>query len=226
MKINGLVVSVNYSEQLAHSIDLWMGGLESLMVVTDFDDNATARMAHRHGATVCRTDAFYLDGAHFNKGRAMEQARATMPWSDWILFFDADVIPPADWKQRLEDIQPAPGNLYGCWRYDERGARIPDDCHGYGYFQLFHSADPIAQTSPLIDRHWPHAGNSDSFLMLRWKNAGRLAPVLSFGLTHPGGPDHNWFGVGRQELFQEMVRGRMRRGGGWESIEAERIPVQ
>ena len=227
MKINGLVVSVNYSAQLAENIALWRSGMESLTVVTDFKDDMTPEIAWKHGAIVFRTEAFYADGAYFNKGRAMENARQILHWfhDDWILLIDADVIPPAAWKAQLEAANPEPGYLYGCWRYDEHGRRIPDDSHAYGYFQLFHTLDPIAQASPLIDIDWTHAGNADSSLMLRWRREGKLAPPLPFGVIHPGGPNHNWFGVDKPELFNQMQRQRMRLGGGWDSLEPERLRV-
>jgi hypothetical protein len=224
MIIHGLTVSVNYADLLSKGIAAWRAGLDSLTVVTDPLDGETVDLAERHHATVRVTDLFYRDGAVFNKGRAQEWARQSMPWMDWILFFDADIIPLDDWKDQLERLNLQPGWLYGCDRYDSRGFRLPDDSHAYGYFQLFHSEDPLAQDTPLIDTHWTHAGNSDSFLMLRWRHAGRLAPPLPLRLIHQGnGPSHNWYGRGNADAFRRMELERRRKGGGWSSLSGERI---
>lgn len=223
MKIHGLVVSVNYAPELAKSIGLWMNGLESLVVVTDLVDDATVELADKHGVTAFRTDAFTRHGAHFNKGMAQQEAWECVPKDDWLLSIDADVIPPADWKEQVERANPQLGFLHGCYRYEETGRRIADDTHGYGYFQLFHASDPIAQRDPFFDTFWYHAGNGDSMIMLRWRDCGKLAPPLPLKLVHPGGKSENWFGRGEREKFEAMQRERRRRGGGWPSIQHERI---
>ena len=225
MLIHGLVVSVDYAEQLAKGLPLWLNGLDSLTVVTAPRDTATIALAQQYGLSPFITDLFYRDGAHFNKGRAMAAARQQVPWTDWVLLFDADVTPPADWKQQLEDQNLEPGYLYGTWRYNEAGRRLPDDSHAYGWFQLFHSSDPLANQPGLLQECWTHAGNYDSFLMLRWRDAHRLAPVLPLRLVHPDNPNHNWFGIGEEERFKTMERERRRRGGGWKSIEGERLQI-
>lgn len=226
MKIHGLVVSVNYADLLIHSIGLWMQGLDSLTVVTDLEDAETVRLAAVYDCRRYSTAAFYRNGAAFNKGLAQQEAWQFVPKDDWILLIDADVIPPTDWKQQLELSDLLPGALYGCFRYDEHGRKIKDDTHGYGYFQLFHASDPLAQRDPFFDIDWTHAGNGDSNIMLRWKNAGRLAPPLPMRLTHPGGKSENWFGRGKHAEFQRMQAERARRGGGWKSLEGERIKTE
>jgi hypothetical protein len=228
---------VDYADVLALSIGRWMPGLSSLTIVTNTKDRATVELArdvaaeYDYGRVKLHiTDVFYEGGAHFNKGAAMEQARRVlMPWEDWVLFIDADVVPQRDWKAVVEAARPEPGNIYGCHRLNAKDhtwldnplcSVIRDDRVGYGYFQLFHSTDPRVQKTPLLDTDWTHAGNYDSTLLLMWPTAVEI-PVR---LWHLGGPNHNWFGKGKDELFQAMEKERIRRGGGWPSIEGERIP--
>jgi hypothetical protein len=117
-----------------------------------------------------------------------------------------------------------PGWLYGAARHDESGKAIRDDSHGYGWFQLFHSGDPIALATPLFETCWTHGGNYDSSIMLRWRNVKRLAPALDIWLTHAGiGPSENWYGRGKRAEFAAMKQERARRGGGWASLEGERL---
>jgi glycosyltransferase involved in cell wall biosynthesis len=225
MTIHGLAVSVDYADYLARGIARWRQGLASLLVVTTPADHATQALARRHGADLVETNLFTRDGAVFNKGRAMEYARAYLPWSDWILFIDADVIPPVDWKERLEAQRPQPGWLYGAVRYAGDGTledvgqpRFPSDVPGVGYFQLFHSADPAVQVAPgepLIDTHWIHGGNYDNRFLDRWRRRCRPVRTVPFRLAHLG-PRDNWFGRGNRAAFAAMQTERRRRGGRWD----------
>jgi hypothetical protein len=224
MTIHGVVVSVGYAEKLQVGLGRWLSGLDGLTIVSSLKDAATANVVEKsgHRVSLIQTDLFYANGADFNKGAAMAFALKRLQLQDWILLLDADITPPADWRRQLEAIGLEPGWLYGAWRYDENGLRLPDDTYGYGWFQLFHAGDPLAQ-GDFIETDWRHAGNYDSAILLRWRHAGKLAPALPIRLTHPGGPDHNWYGIGKQKEFQAMQRERIRRGGGWASIEGERL---
>jgi hypothetical protein len=218
MKISAFTVSVNYAKHLALGIDCWKPGFDRWVIITDFDDAATRDLAGRHGLGLIRTNVFYERGAAFNKGAALAFALRAVQPADWILLLDADIVPEPHWRLKLARTDPQPGWFYGAWRQDAAGKRIPDDTHGYGYFQLFHASDPLA----VIEDCWTHAGNYDSNLMLRWKHAGRLAPPVEIQLTHHG-ERGNWHGVGRRDAFERMQRERLRRGGGMSSIEGERI---
>jgi hypothetical protein len=223
LRIHALTVCVDYADRLAPGIELWRNDLESWTIVTDFEDDETARLARHYGLALFQTDAFRRNGAYLNKGYAQEEAWPLIPREDWLLLLDADVIPPADWKHQLEVADLEAGYLYGCWRYDERGRKIPDDTHGYGYFQLFSAFDPLSEIKPFFDTFWTHAGNGDSTILLRWRDCGKLAPPLPLKLIHPGGADHNWYGRGNAGAFREMERERLRRGGGWIALEGEKI---
>jgi len=226
MKINALTVCVNYADLLAMSIDRWAGSLASLTIVTDMADTATADLAKHAGAGLFRTDVFYERGAKFNKGAALEAARQAMPWSEWILFFDADIVPEREWSAKVDSCMCQPGSLYSARRRecidpaDRDRTDLPmilGDGVGVGYFQLFHSTDEHAQDVPLLDTTFTHAGVYDSLFMHRWHGSQRhLLPIV---LTHLG-PRDNWFGRGNVAAFDAMKAERQRRGG---SYEHERI---
>ena len=222
--VHGLTVCVDYAEFLAVSLDRWVATLETLTVVTSYTDTDTvALVANRPSVTLHQTDLFYQDGAVFNKGRAMEAARELMPWSDWILFFDADIVPPLDWLTRSAPVLQ-PGVLYGVHRFaavggetdDHRQPSLPHDTPGVGYFQLFHSSDPaVRDAKPLIDTHWRHAGNYDNRLLDRWRKHGRAVRPLPFRVAHIGERD-NWCGRGNRAGFEALQAERKRRGGRWD----------
>jgi len=230
--IHGITVCVDYAEELAVGLPRWLPGLASLTVITTHRDTDTIDLVRNHGsplANVVITEAFYQDGAAFNKGRALEETRADLhartfgrPDPGWILLFDADVVPPADWAARLDGIWP--GTLYGCLRYDatpatleDRGQpKLPHDVPGVGYFQLFHQWDPVVVgVDPLIDVDWVHAGNYDNRLMDRWRRAKRPIRAVPFRVAHLG-PRENWYGRGHRAEFLAMQAERARRGGRWD----------
>lgn len=217
VKIHALTTCVNYADLLALSLARWVATLDSLLIVTDLSDEETVRLAEAHGVPVHRTNIFYQRGATFNKGAAMEEARQAMPWADWILFFDADIVPPEDWRQRLPELQR--GKLYGPRRRecpDISQAHHtdlpypPNDCIGVGFFQLFHSEDSHAQGVPLLETDWKHGGVYDSHFMHRWKTKDRVR--LPFDVLHIGERD-NWWGRGNKTAFNQMMAERKARGG-------------
>ena len=235
MKIHGLTVCVDYAEFLRVGIARWMAGLESLTVVTSTTDEATVALCAEFGAHAYLTDLFYRDGAAFNKGRAMEAGRLwaedqiTGHETSWRLFFDSDVVPPADWLARIDRSHTQMDTLYGCLRYEAAAGALDDvgqrkcdhDVPGVGYFQLFHSADPVVQRSPLLTS-WRHAGNYDNLFMDLWRARGIRVQCVPFRVAHVG-PREQWFGRGNRQAFEAMQRERVFRAGKWDH---ERIEVQ
>lgn len=223
-RIHGLTVSVDYAHYLMVTGPYWLKGLASLTIVTSQQDKRTIQTARLLNALPERpamalhiTDAFTRDGAAFNKGLAMEEARSLMPWEDWILFFDVDVAPPKDWLYRFGETLQL-GFLYGARRLqtpvieqigDSALPEVPDDRIGYGYFQLFHTKDPKVQHRPLLETHWRHAGNYDSNFMLGFRS---MVKDVGFPVWHIGPQHENWFGVGQREQFQQMQANRAGKG--------------
>ena len=231
--IHGITVCVDYAAELEVGLRRWWVYLDSLTIVTMARDTATIDLARQWAAGgpsahLHVTDAFTRDGATFNKGRALEEARADLMariWGApaWILLFDADIVPPADWRDRLEGITP--GFLYGCRRFqgapdaleDTGQPSLPHDVPGVGYFQLFHVVDPVVTgADPLIETDWIHAGNYDNRLLDRWRAAGRPAVNLPFRVAHLGPPGVNWCGKGNAPAVARIRAERRRRGGRWD----------
>lgn len=222
--INGLVTCVNYADFLELGIKRWISGLHTLTIVTDTKDHATRDLARRYGCRVAATDLFYADGATFNKGRAMEWARKyVMQWSDWILLFDADIVPQTEWKEVLDNNYLVMGSLYGTTRYDCQSPKdidkskkpMPHDVPGVGFFQLFHSEDPIVKPLPVIPTEWVHAGNYDNELMDKWRKKRIPIQRVPVSLYHVGERD-NWWGRGNKDAFRTMQLQRQQRGGRWD----------
>lgn len=211
MRIRGITVCVDYSDLLIVSARRWLEQLDSWIVITSPDDDRTKFMCDQLKITSWDTTAFYRDGAVFNKALAMSELYGMSHWLDWWLFIDADIVPPTDWRKRVEAAQPSPGNLYGCSRRLETGGRYGDG-ELAGFFQLFHAHDPNAQRRPLLDCSWQHAGGYDSEFQFRWTPDRRiLIPYLE--VTHLGEPGRNWWRRGNTARMDEMLRDRKAAGG-------------
>lgn len=227
MKINALTVSVNYHDELQLMIPRVKLPLASWTIITSTQDKKTAEIARNAGINCHVTDIFYLNGAKFNKGAAMEEARVQMPWKDWILFLDSDIVPEEKWFEKVCAARPIPGNLYSSKRrqchdfslgyrsIDDPSLQPLPDAIGVGYFQLFHVSDPHLRNrpGPIIETQWAHAGNYDDRFRVRWPDDRRKD--LKIRLVHLGKND-NWCGKGNELAMQAVREERKRRGGRWD----------
>lgn len=204
MKISGLTVSVNYSEMLAQSIPVWRETLDELIVVTSTRDSQTMALCSCSRTKFVATDVFFANGAMFNKSAAMDVGYARLNPDDWVLCFDADVIPDLGWREKLPDLEI--GNIYGAARHLENGHRIPDE-NIAGFFNLFHSTDPNASGFG----SWISAAAYDAEFVSRWHPLNRK--YLPLDLLHLGQPGQNWCGVNRSDLMLKMYQERARFGG-------------
>lgn len=229
MRIDGLTVCVDYAAELKLSLDRWAAALDSVMVVSAPRDRATREACRAAGRRVSAyfTTAFYEDQAAFNKGRALQEGLSLVRPREWVLLFDADIVPPVDLRERIEAAGIRPGTLYGCPRHqapdpeawDSPPDRWPsmNDREVAGYFMLFHAADPaVGDIHALIPSRYTHAGNYDSELQNRWGlGAGMDRKAwLDIPLLHVGQPGANWCGVGNERAVADLRRQR-RAGRHW-----------
>ena len=212
MRIVGLVTSVDFSDYLAVSMPRWIDGLDGLMVVTSHEDYRTNALCQGYGVRCLKTDDWHRDGAEFNKAAGLErglQALKLESADDWVLFLDADVVPPPGWRATLNRRQPQVGSVYGASRQDEQGRRIAD-AELAGFFQLWHPLDPVVQDRPLLGS-WRSAAGYDSAFLARWPQDRRVDTGIV--LTHLGEPGVHWCGRGRSERVRAMLAERGVRNG-------------
>jgi len=209
--LEALTVCVGYDDFLAIGLDRWRHNVDRLIVVTTPQDDQTLALCDHNDVTAHTTNAFYGGDAAFNKGLAIEEARTRWGQNDWLLFFDADIIPPADFREQLQNTILQPGRLYGPWRrqcdtnellatvmqsdtWDLSALPLVSDGEMAGYFQLFHATDPrLPDRNALwMDTQWPHAGGYDSRFQARWPR--RLHSRLPFEVVHLGPHGTNWHG--------------------------------
>jgi hypothetical protein len=181
---------------LEKSLPLWLDTLDLLTVVTDYD-TLFSLIGLPDNFRTYRTDLFTAHGASFNKGAALSAGFAFSGASDWVLNFDADIIPPADWRQRVERLDLQSGKLYGCsHRYGEDDVLIPDADFPniWGFFHLWNVADSHSWRRPVFDATCGHAGNYDHTFMMQWPEEERVDLWPEIKVIHQGDPRQYWFG--------------------------------
>ncbi len=215
MRIDGIVVAVgqHYADTLAQALPVWLDTLDSLTIVTDEPTNNRDGTDflfvfdnYRDKVNLHRTNIFYRYGAHFNKGAALSEAFYHLNPKDFVLNFDADIIPPSKWRKIAEPLLEV-GNLYGCKRHYEHttNPRETDSTFPnlWGYFHLWNVADPRSWVRPVYPVDCGHAGNYDHTFMRRWAEHHRKE--IPFTVEHIGAPRANWFGQAK-DAEQRMAR--------------------
>ena len=200
MKISALTTCVGekYARYLNNSLRIWLETCDEVVVVTDLATrrNAGVNWIYWDRAICVTTDVFTAYGASFNKGAALSEGFAAIKDPEWILNFDADVLPPANWRELVEP-RLSVGKLHGCsHRYREDGSQIPDADYPniWGFFHLWNVADPHTWKRPVFESDCGHAGNYDHTFMTQWPETERVDLWPDLKLIHQGEPRQSWFG--------------------------------
>jgi glycosyltransferase involved in cell wall biosynthesis len=211
-RTTGMVVSVGYADQLRRTLPMWKRHLDQIIVVTAPEDAGTIAVARENGVILARTDEFYRPvndiAPAFNKGGALRIAD-TLGSHEWIVLFDADIIPPDNCRDMIDGMTP--GRVYSATRADERGHVIREGSLA-GWFMAFNRNDPNAKHGDLFTS-WTHAGGFDTDLQNRWLPHQRI--ILPMTMTHIGHPRQNWFGVDNAGMIASMDAVRQRCGGSY-----------
>jgi hypothetical protein len=203
-------VCVDYADFLERTLATWADGLDDLLVVTTTGDRITLDLCASRRVRVYATDAFYRNGATFNKAGALDDGVRVLGASDWLLSFDADILPPADWRSRVEASTRSPGHLYSVKRVHEDGRPVNDAYWEVpGYFHLFHTSDPVLQVRPLFG-DWQNASGYDTAFCWRWHPSKWR--FLRFTVTHLGDVGQHWCGRGNVAGMAALRKRRLKRG--------------
>ncbi len=214
--LRAALVSVDYSDCLQITLPYNRHHFSSMLVVTSPQDYKTQALALGNGCAVHVTDAFYKDGAHFNKWLALEEGLTAFGrnhYEGWWCLMDADVLWPK-WVSTspTEGVlwrYLQPGYLYGplrrmCPVIPQDASHIPPEStwgrypvhrnltEWAGYTQIFHSSDPVLGQPPWHQTDWLHAGGADSFFQAKWDSSRKVR--LPFEVLHLGHPGTNWCG--------------------------------
>lgn len=224
--IKAITVCVGYDDFLQLTIKRTLQYVDKFVIVTTPEDTRTQELVAKHDKAECFiTDAFYRQGASFNKGWALEEGFDALGRDGWLLILDADILLP----ETLPSWAPQIGKMYTPPRrimtavdglretpyVDINELPIRREHGNFGYFQLFHATDPALTFLPWYETTWVHAAGADSVFEKRWVKANRLpAP---FEVIHLGETDQNWYG---------RVRPRLDDGTVEETADARRIRLE
>lgn len=108
--LEAVVICVNFSDVLAHTIVHNASLFDRLLIVTDRSDAATRKLCDHHYVECVCTDEFYHSDQAFNKGRGINVGLDRLSKSDWVLHMDADIVLPARFRKLFDtvlDLDPA-----------------------------------------------------------------------------------------------------------------------
>jgi hypothetical protein len=120
MKIEAVVVCVNYSDFLAHTLPHNLDVLDRVVVVTHPDDKATISLCERYSVDVLKTEIMHDDNDRFNKGRLINLGLSNLRHDDWLIHLDADILLPHRFRHCLKMAKLEKSNIYGCDRLNTR----------------------------------------------------------------------------------------------------------
>ena len=199
--MRAITVSVEYDDILSITLPYNRHHFSAVMVVTSHDDKATQKVALENEAQVFCTDAFYDDGAHFNKWKALEQALDQFGRQDWLCLMDSDIL----WPKFIPPMYLEFGTLTTPQRYihadptqpvslEQHWSKLPlfPEREFAGYSQIFHAEDPVLPAAPWHEVNWSHAGGADSFFQKLWADDKKKRP--DWKVVHIGNPGSNWCG--------------------------------
>lgn len=202
--LRAILVSVDYADLLRVTLRANRHHFDEVCVVTSAEprDVDTIQIAVDHGCKVWETDAFYRDGALFNKWLALEEGLDFFGRHGLLVVMDADVI----WPRRIEHPEYVKGCLYTPYRrmmtdlsqpipHEALWDRFPLHPQQYefaGFTQIFHADDPHLPSPPWHQTDWRHAGGADSFFQALWPDSRKIRP--RWECLHLGEAGRNWAG--------------------------------
>jgi hypothetical protein len=124
MKLEAVIVCVNYSDFLAHTLPSTKNQFNQLVVVTDYEDVETKRLCEYYNVKCVQTDVFYENGDKFNKGKGINEGLKHLDLDGWVVHLDADIYLPPQTRSILENLPLDSSKIYGadrlmCPNYDE-----------------------------------------------------------------------------------------------------------
>lgn len=155
-KIEAIIICVNYSDFLGLTLKENEKHFDHIVVITDTNDKSTPEVCkpYKDKITCLATNAFYTNGAKFNKGLCINFGFQVLKHKEWIFNLDSDILLPYGFKYNFLNMSGLTGKeyFYGFRRYDIptqedyieylNGANISKYTlyrgSGYGYAAAFH----------------------------------------------------------------------------------------
>lgn len=141
MKIEAVVVCVNYSDFLCHTLPRNKGHFDRLVVVTDSTDRKTRDICEHYDVQCVITDEFYRDEKAFDKAAGINAGLQKLGLTDWACHMDADILLPPRARQLMERAELDPNDIYGIDRLM---------CQNFDDFMAYLSAPEIQHSNDIF----------------------------------------------------------------------------
>ena len=114
MKLEGIIICVNYSDFLKNTLPHNKNFFNKLVVVTDSNDKETKKVCEFYNVQCVITDDFYDGDSKIpNKAKGINAGLKNLSCDGWVLHIDADVWLPPLTKHILEHYPLVGDRIYG-----------------------------------------------------------------------------------------------------------------
>ncbi len=113
MILEAVIVCVQYSDFLAHTLPANKNQFNKLVVVTTPDDIETQKLCEYHHVQCLQTNVFFENGDVFNKAKGINAGIQQLTQEGWVLHLDSDMVLPPQFRGTLEPINLDPTYVYG-----------------------------------------------------------------------------------------------------------------
>ena len=147
MKIEAVIVCINYSDFLAATLPSNKKLFNKIIVVTDLKDTKTVAVCVENGVSCVQTNSFYKDGEVANKAMGINEGLKKLDKDGWVVQLDADIWLPPLTRDILEKYPLNGSCIYGIDRYM---------CNSYPEWQEFISNEDKKIHDAWIFLHMHH----------------------------------------------------------------------
>lgn len=174
-KLEAIIICVNYSDFLEITLPINLKQLDHAIIITSPKDIETKKVLFEKiesdKVSLLVTDAFYENGAKFNKGLVINQGYFGLKYKDWIMNLDCDILLSDNFKEEFFKLNPDKEKCFGSRRIDiptkedyqrylSREKKIEDFiCYrgsGYGYHCIYNYNSYIFQKLLKIYQGFPY----------------------------------------------------------------------
>lgn len=188
MRIEAVIVCVDYADFLEHTLPENLNHLDHVVVVTTPEDRATQALCNRLGVTCVDTKEFFIDGAKFNKARGINLGFSHCRYREWVVQLDADVLLPHRFRPMLDHAKLDESCIYGADRvnvlgfeeFQQKRERLRDPQHTYKY--LVNAPETLSRGSRLIHNEYGYC--PIGFFQLFHTSSGRKYPIFQGSAEH------------------------------------------
>ena len=118
MKIEAVIVCVNYADFLAETLPHNLPHFDRTLVITAPHDLETQELCRKLSTPYYATNIFYKNGERFNKARGIDFGLGYLRDNEWVVHLDADTYLPPMTRRWLESRPLDRESIYGIDRVD------------------------------------------------------------------------------------------------------------